>query len=156
MSGFTKMIFALLFLMVVATPPSYGVYLGRRYVHIQNDLQNKGRLRIHCWSKDNDLGTKILNPNQETIWSFFDNYFVGTRFECNMSFLMEGRMKNASFVVYDNMHRIRLHECYKQCKWSVREYGLFAYNEVNKMWDFELPWPGTDSYGPSIAPSIKD
>ncbi|XP_062171047.1 self-incompatibility protein S1-like [Alnus glutinosa] len=147
----TKLNYILLFfLLMVVTPASCGFYLGRRYIHIRNNLENGARLRIHCWSKDNDLFRQTLNPNHETCWNFIDNYIGGTRFECNMEFLLDGRMRRGHFVVYDNKQRIRTRECYKRCKWSVGRYGLYAYDEEDKIWDYETPWPSTNSFGPPI------
>lgn len=141
---------ALLMFLMVAQPASCGFYLGRRYVHIRNDLENHARLRIHCWSKDDDFCRKTLKPNQETTWNFIDNYIGGTKFECDMEFLLEGRVRKGRFVVYDNKQRLRTRACYKHCKWSVGRYGLSAYDEKDKIWDYEIPWPTTNSLQPSI------
>ncbi|XP_059429204.1 self-incompatibility protein S1-like [Corylus avellana] len=151
MSRFTKLNYILLFFLItVATPASGGFYIGRRYVHIRNDLENHARLRIHCWSKNDDVFQTTLDPNQETSWSFIDNYFGGTRFVCDMEFLLEGRMRSGRFLVYDNKKRFRKRECYKRCKWSVRRYGLYAYDEKDKRWDYETPWPTRNSFRSSI------
>ena len=149
MNPFIMLIYNILgFLLIVATfEPSNGLYLGRRYVHIRNDLENHVTLRIHCWSRDNDLGFKTLYPNQETTWTFVDNYIWGTKFACNMEYFQsDRRMKRGNFVVYNNKRSIRTRECHKRCAWSVRKYGLYAYDEKDKRWDYETPWPSKNRY----------
>lgn len=133
-------ILGFMLIIVAALKPCYGLYLGRRHLYIRNDLENHLPLKIHCWSKDNDLGLKTLNFTQETSWSFKDNYIWGTKFECDMEFQLEGQVKRGQVVVYNNKKKIRTRECRKRCKWSVRKYGLYAFDEKDKKWDFEIPW----------------
>jgi hypothetical protein len=151
MSRLTKLNYILLFFLItVAMPAASGFYIGKRYLHIRNDLENRERLRIHCWSKNDDVCKTTLNPHQETSWSFIDNYLGGTRFVCDMEFLLEGRMRSGRFLVYDNKQRLRTRACYKRCKWSVGRYGLYAFDEKDRRWDYETPWPSTNSFRSSI------
>ncbi|PIN06704.1 hypothetical protein CDL12_20735 [Handroanthus impetiginosus] len=54
-------------------------------VHIINRLpSNSSRLKVHCQSKDDDLGYHILKPNDDYNWSFCDNIFATSLFFCHL------------------------------------------------------------------------
>ncbi|KAL7109101.1 hypothetical protein ACP275_06G154100 [Erythranthe tilingii] len=47
---------------------------SKRSVHISNGLPPKSApLKLHCWSKDNDLGYHTLDVKEEFKWSFCAN-----------------------------------------------------------------------------------
>lgn len=134
---------------VIATcKPSLGFYLGQRYLHIVNWLENEEKLMVHCWSKDGSLGTHIL-PNKVAFrWKFFDELplFGRTKFECDLEFNYEGQPRRGRFVVYDTGERIRRRECFTHCMWGVGVYGLYAYAENDNKWDYEIPWPSKNKF----------
>lgn len=147
MSALKHIYIILTFLLSTATlKPSDGLYLGRRHVHIINNLDDHVTLCIHCWSRDDDLGRHVLKPNKEFKWSFYDNYFIPTRFYCNMDYGRGRKRRRAHFVVYDTTKTLRSRPCYKHCKWSVRNIGLYAYDETDNFWDFEVPWPSKNHF----------
>ena len=59
---------------------------------------SESSLRLHCKSKDNDLGFHTLGLNQVYKWSFNVNFWASTLFWCN--FWWDG--KYAAFHVFDS------------------------------------------------------
>ncbi|KAL7177526.1 hypothetical protein ACSBR2_030815 [Camellia fascicularis] len=61
--------------------PSYELRSFR--VHITSEVPDTpGPLKIHCKSRDNDLGEQLVNNCQDFHWSFKENLFGTTLFFC--------------------------------------------------------------------------
>lgn len=146
----TKNILGMIFLVASlgSFEPSMGFYLGRRHVNIVNRLENHEPLMVHCWQDDGDLGQYNLKYEEEFRREFMDVFpFQHVKIECNMEFKdVGGNARRGHFVVYDTSKYVRRRECYKWCNWSVGIYGLYAYDEVDKRWDYEIPWPSKNSF----------
>ncbi|KAI3458905.1 hypothetical protein Pfo_015568 [Paulownia fortunei] len=63
-----------------------GCFLTLKHdVHIKNYLPpNSAPLKLHCASKNDDLGYHTLYTNQEFHWSFCENFFPNTLFFCHL------------------------------------------------------------------------
>ncbi|XWS52185.1 hypothetical protein CRYUN_Cryun11dG0045200 [Craigia yunnanensis] len=127
--------------------PSLGFYLGRRHVNIVNRLENHELLMIHCWQNGGNLGRYNLKYEEEFRWDFMDLFtFQQVKIECNMEFNDGGMPRRGHFLVYDSSQDVRRRECYKWCNWAVGIYGLYAFDEVDKRWDYEIPWPSNNRF----------
>ncbi|XP_028785458.1 S-protein homolog 5-like [Neltuma alba] len=71
---------------------------ARTHVKITNYLYGNLELRVHCRSKDNDLGNHLLRAEQSFEFSFSPNIWGTTLFYC--SFKWDGSYK--WFVIYDD------------------------------------------------------
>ncbi|KAK8655128.1 hypothetical protein V6N13_107719 [Hibiscus sabdariffa] len=121
--------------------PSSGLYIGRRHVNIVNKLENHETLTIRCWQNSDDMGTRNLKYNEEFKSAFTDLFsFQHMNIECDMEFDDGGTRRKGHFLLYDSSLDVRTRECYKWCNWAVGTYGLYAYDEVDNKWDYELPW----------------
>ncbi|KAJ4827788.1 hypothetical protein Tsubulata_021262 [Turnera subulata] len=121
---------------------SFGFYLGKRNIQIVNRLENGPNLRIHCWSEDESLGTRILPTKASFQWTFLDVPFLRpTDYKCDMEFNHGGKPRRGRFVVYDSSRKIRRRDCYEDCMWGVGIYGLYAFDVEEDAWDYEIPWP---------------
>ncbi|CAA7037791.1 unnamed protein product [Microthlaspi erraticum] len=54
-------------------------------VLIRNGLDHKKWLKVHCKSKDDNLGDKYLGPGKDYHFNFSDNFWGTTRFGCTLS-----------------------------------------------------------------------
>ncbi|KAJ6407046.1 hypothetical protein OIU84_010541 [Salix udensis] len=142
--------FATLLAIAILTPTcktARGFYLGQRNLHIVNWLENGEKLMARCWSKDDSLGTRIVKNKEEFKWKFDEKIFFGhTKFECDLEFNDQGQPRRGRFVVYDSKQMVRRRSCYQNCMWGVGVYGLYAFDEKDKKWDYEIPWPSRNRF----------
>ncbi|EEF27955.1 conserved hypothetical protein [Ricinus communis] len=126
---------------------SQGSLFEEKHLHMVNWLEIEGTLMVRCWSNDNSLGTHYLTFKQDFEWQFYDQYLFGhTKFECDLEFYNGSDPSRGHFVVYDNRKRIRRRDCYKHCMWGVGVYGLYAFDENDQRWDYEIPWPSKNTF----------
>ncbi|KAK6791963.1 hypothetical protein RDI58_011044 [Solanum bulbocastanum] len=127
----TILIISFLFILslsgIVATASTKGP-LTRYQIWIASDLPNgTNPLFVHCWSKDNDLGTHFLNPGPEGYhWHFRENIWQTTKYKCEFVWVT----KTITFYVFESDSdkcRGRGDICY----WLVREDGFYFANYIN-------------------------
>lgn len=126
---------------------SLGFLYQEMHIHIVNWLENKGTLMMHCWSKDNSLGTHYLEYKENFQWQFSNELFFGhTKYECYLEFYNGSLPNRGHFVVYDSKKKTRRRDCFKHCMWGVGVYGLYAFDEIDQRWDYEIPWPSKNTF----------
>ena len=109
--------------------------LAKRHVSITNDLGLGSVLKIHCQSKDNDLGIHNLTFHNTFRWKFKSNAFVAnTEFYCSMWW----GNKSGSFDVYK---ATRDDDKCKDCKWSIRIDGAYWFDPLTNSWKIMFAWP---------------
>ncbi|KAM6544730.1 hypothetical protein CsatB_025466 [Cannabis sativa] len=62
--------------------PSSSPHNQVEVVEIRNNLEENVQLKVHCKSKDDDLGIRILNFNESFSFTFLRNIFQTTLFFC--------------------------------------------------------------------------
>ncbi|KAF8394211.1 hypothetical protein HHK36_020418 [Tetracentron sinense] len=111
------------------------VVTSKTHVRIANDLAEGLNLTLHCKSKDDDLGIKIVPYHYYYEWSFKVNIFETTLYFCAMNW----RDASGTFDVYvAKRDRFR---CTEKCWWMVREDGLYYRNDRTGDFDFWFGWP---------------
>ncbi|KAK9755483.1 hypothetical protein RND81_01G028800 [Saponaria officinalis] len=106
-------------------------------VHVVNDLPNNEALKVHCKSKDTDLGEHILGTSQEVNWSFRVNVFCTTLYYCDMQW----SKAHGRFNVFEGIDADLTKACnYKDCSWRVRVDGVFLYNVLTKYFEHRYKW----------------
>ncbi|EOA32444.1 hypothetical protein CARUB_v10015720mg [Capsella rubella] len=78
--------FSFLFFIILSCFGSNEAKCHKNTVAFRNSLsQSHSVLKVHCWSKDDDLGDHFLNFEGPTYnFSFHDSVFTGTSFTCNL------------------------------------------------------------------------
>ncbi|XP_058221911.1 S-protein homolog 5-like [Rhododendron vialii] len=104
--------------------------LGKSGVHIISGVP--GALRVHCKSKDDDIGTHTLSNGEEFQWRFRPNIFRTTLFYCY--FFWEEKQK--SFAVYD----ARISRICKENTWNCDYYWLATPTVFNISADNKETW----------------
>ncbi|KAL4017185.1 hypothetical protein IC575_024861 [Cucumis melo] len=105
-------------------------------IRIYNELQMY-LLDSHCYSKDDDLGTKVLYPNDEQSWSFRGNWLGTTNFHCKL----EWENGYLEFDAFSNDVKFLTNFCAKSsCCWSARQDGVYLTNQngqvvFNQNWE---------------------
>lgn len=102
------------------------------HVHVMNSLGDGKTMTLHCQSKDDDLGTVILEDGQETKWSFSANFFGTTLFYCSVRW--ENSSSWYSFNAFDADRDYR--RCISECRWLVSEGGyLHGLDQESNQWE---------------------
>ncbi|KAF7848187.1 hypothetical protein BT93_L2214 [Corymbia citriodora subsp. variegata] len=135
LSQFTVVLFLSLFFISSLPQSQANNFLDNiwitRHVHIINDLSID--MELHCQSKDDDLGARVLHPGQEQMIRFRMHFFKSTLFYCDTR--GEGRAKHFDVFV-QNRDKNR---CGDDCKWSMRDDGIYFSNDGTN-WNREYTW----------------
>ncbi|AEE77228.1 S-protein 21 [Arabidopsis thaliana] len=75
-----------IFLFVVGLCMISDVYGKKSTITVKNELnpKNKNILKVHCKSKNNDIGVKYLKIGEVMSFSFKTNFWGTTEFWCNL------------------------------------------------------------------------
>jgi len=111
-----------------------GILGDKKTVRVTNDLTSGISVFLHCKSADSDLGPHVLEKGQDQEWSFKNNIAHSTLFWCAM------RASNVemSFNVYS--YKDDSAWCDDQCNRSLKDDGLYFYNQFEKKWEKKLSW----------------
>ncbi|CAN4090970.1 unnamed protein product [Withania somnifera] len=122
-------------------------FLSAKYeVHVINKLStNAPKLRVHCASKDDDLGNNYLPIGGDLNWSFCESFFDQTLYFCHFWW----GSKDKAFDVFNYapycVKDAKVANYLKYCKWEVRNDGFYLekYNETSKTYymDRYTQWP---------------
>lgn len=123
----TKFLFvSLIFLLNLNFARSFGIS-SRYNVYITNNLPNDTNpLTLHCKSKDDDLGQRVLHKNEEFSFSFRRKIIIeSTLYFCHFWW----EQKDKSIDVFNN--HIAEKDCGRvnpdlmECYWKVQEDGFY-------------------------------
>ncbi|KAK3419662.1 hypothetical protein EUGRSUZ_G00340 [Eucalyptus grandis] len=104
--------------------------MGKVTVLINNRLGGDAILRVHCKSKNNDLGVHDIKESWS--FSFTPKFFGGTLFFC--SFSWPGRFE--WFDIYKEKRDVRFCE---QCIWKISPKGPCRLSDSAEF-DVCYPW----------------
>lgn len=93
-------------------------FTGGFTVHVINKLPHS--LKLHCQSKDDDLGYHMLDTNDDYKWSFCNNYFGRTVFSCHLCWGDQLVGFDAFTSKWKDSYCID-----GQCTWEVRTDGIY-------------------------------
>ncbi|KAL8551097.1 hypothetical protein ACS0TY_000250 [Phlomoides rotata] len=109
-------------MLLAAKTPDKFCLVGKFTVHVVNKLP--GQMKLHCRSKNDDLGDHFQNPTDVYNFSFCDNYFGGTLFSCQ---LWWGN-KEVGFNAFRSKDQNE--NCDDgQCTWEARPDGIYVYKK---------------------------
>lgn len=109
----------------------------KTHVRIYNLLENKEDLTVHCESKHDDLGYQYIRHDQYWEWSFFPNFWGGTKFWCSVQW--NGAFHWFDAYIAERDTRAKCGILGKQCDWAVYQKQPCM---INSSWyqDYCLPW----------------
>uniref|UniRef100_A0A7N0V9A2 S-protein homolog n=1 Tax=Kalanchoe fedtschenkoi TaxID=63787 RepID=A0A7N0V9A2_KALFE len=111
------------------------VFLTKLYLTIENLMDRP--VKVHCKSKNNDMGEHTLRHGMRTTFSFRANPFGRTYFWCNV--FWKGRW--VAFAAYDDDRDSN--RCYKNhcdCHWAVTSKGPCFWNRNTRRHDLCESW----------------
>ncbi|KAL9680366.1 hypothetical protein QQ045_018244 [Rhodiola kirilowii] len=124
-------ILSLVLLSINAANETNGCYLlPTMHVHITNKIGPS--IRVHCRSRDDDLGDHTLAYGQDYHFAFKPFLFGGTKFWCSVEW--DGKIKSFdAFRQERDFYRCRIFNC--NCPWTLTpERPCFS--------DVCIPWNG--------------
>ncbi|ESR33770.1 hypothetical protein CICLE_v10007065mg [Citrus x clementina] len=105
-------------------------------VIVNNDLDNRLDLTVHCKSKNDDLGERHLPYHNSFQFSFRPNFWGRTVFFCSMHWPPEHEIY--WFDIYVTTRDRRL--CKERCSWNIKPRGPCLFNDKTMKFDICLPW----------------
>lgn len=91
-------------------------------VHVMNNIVNsRDEVIVHCKSADNDLGQHFLDSGDDWGWKFRVNFFRSTLFFCDLQW---GAVQKR-FAAFDTDSISIECEQTSTCFWSVRVEGIY-------------------------------
>ncbi|KAL9665206.1 hypothetical protein QQ045_020618 [Rhodiola kirilowii] len=137
----TKIV-SVLFLLLVAevcqgqiTPNGCALFFPKYTLSIQNLMEPANPIRVHCKSKNDDLGEHILIPGGSTSFSFRANQW--TFFWCDVFW-------NGKWVTYDayqhDRDTDRCHSNRCNCKWAISSKGPCFWKKESQKYDLCVSW----------------
>ncbi|KDP44437.1 hypothetical protein JCGZ_16270 [Jatropha curcas] len=110
-----------------------GLLPEKKTVNITNDLGPNTDLRVHCKSKDDDLGEKLLHFRGYFTFQFHPNFWGTTLFYC----LMKWQNVYHYFDIYiDDRDDKRC----TVCLWLIRASGPCMLNRDTQKVNVCFPW----------------
>lgn len=106
-------------------------------VFIENRMEDKSVLKLHCKSKDDDMGEHNLYYGQHTRFVFRPSPFGRTRFWCDVFW-------NNKWVAYDAYIEKRdFSRCYHNhcnCQWGITSKGPCLWDKTSKQYSICESW----------------
>ncbi|KAL2249356.1 uncharacterized protein LOC105179615 [Sesamum indicum] len=116
------------------------VFTPQFTVRVTNNLPlYTGPLRLHCASKDDDLGFHSISLFGEFKWSFCDRFVGDTLFFCHLWWDARNGTKTKQFDVFKSEWSPR---CVSRvCNWAANEDGVYftGYNPPQQ-WQKRYNW----------------
>ncbi|CAI0436137.1 unnamed protein product [Linum tenue] len=109
------------------------VFPLKKIVIVRNRL--KAQVKVHCKSKDDDLGVRVLGYNESFHFKFWTALFFRTLFYC--SFEWPGSNGIHWFDIYDDT---RNHNDPKTIEWLVKPFGVCMYDIYSLRYDICTSW----------------
>jgi len=133
-SGVTRIVTAaaVLFTFLVLMDSAIVALSSPATVNIYNQVG--GTIRLHCKSKDDDLGEHTLLDGQHFGWGFTPNFWGTTLYYCDFVW---GAKTAEGVVVYDD-GSTKL-EC-THCVWQVHKDGFWVTEDGVVPFTFVAPW----------------
>ncbi|KAI3874704.1 hypothetical protein MKX03_015181 [Papaver bracteatum] len=112
------------------------IFINKKKVWVQNAIDPKITLKLHCWSSEDDFGEHMLYYKQNFTWSFMVNFRQTTKFVCDSSWTgVDGGNHYVRFSAY-KAKRDWGHRCADYCFWSLRQDGGY-YGDIVDNYPFE-------------------
>ncbi|KAJ8759238.1 hypothetical protein K2173_006758 [Erythroxylum novogranatense] len=103
-------------------------------VRIFNKMKDGSSFTIHCKSKDDDLGSHVIEVGKSYEWKFRINFWSTTLFFCNTYW----KDKFIGFNAFDAKRDST--RCDWVCIWDGFEDGLYGYLEKPPIPDLHYVW----------------
>lgn len=130
-----------LLIISTSTKSSDEVYGGRILfgapqikVAILNNLSDNQDVKLHCQSKDDDLGVHVVPFNGTFEWSFRVNFWFTTLFYCQFTW----RDASSTFNIYEAKRDDE--RCPTYCPWEVRDDAVYGFTQAEHKSDIIFPW----------------
>ncbi|CAK9164872.1 unnamed protein product [Ilex paraguariensis] len=132
----TRKHYIMMLLIIIISFCNHTVLSDKVQGSIKNRLGNGKSMRVHCQSKDNDLGNQTVAEGSEFGWDFSPNIWGTTLFYCDMQW---ERVQEYPFDAYSFARdHVR---CKTQCSWLMAVEGVYGFNGETGLWEFMYHWP---------------
>ncbi|KAK9103605.1 hypothetical protein Sjap_020859 [Stephania japonica] len=100
-------------------------------VRVMNRLGHGKRVNVHCKSKDDDIGNRVLADGEELGWHFYVNFDFSTLFFCDVQW------DTGTWYHFDayNADSSFFDRCGTDCVWMITEKCLYVFNQRTYLWE---------------------
>ncbi|CAI0559513.1 unnamed protein product [Linum tenue] len=105
-----------------------GFWPVKKTVTIANRLKSKATLKLHCRSRDDDLGVRYLRYDESYHFKFRTDIFFRTLFYCSFEWPGSGGKHWTNIYNDWNMN------C-RDCKFVIKTYGPCEYDPATYQYD---------------------
>lgn len=125
----------------ISAPANYNVSLKscftmHYHVYLTNQIPNAAPVTHHCYSRDDDIGSRTLNFNGQFDLEFCWKFLPSTIFRC----LITWNSHSLRFDVFNNMISRVLKS--KRISWVMRTDGIFMVSDGQDL-GMAYTWNGT-------------
>lgn len=92
-------------------------------------------IKVHCASKDNDLGFHDLSPNNQFEWKFKEKYFANTLYFCHFWWGLNEKAFEVFNVFHGCIRDSPLNSRTLLCKWTVTDKGFFLEDDTGNRYN---------------------
>ncbi|CAL1384197.1 unnamed protein product [Linum trigynum] len=103
-------------------------------VRVENRVEGGAELKLHCKSKDDDLGVRVLGTRDQFVFRFRPNLWGTTLFYCSMNW-GEGQVHWFDIYIFYRDYR----RC-SNCQWVIRKNGPCYYDAGTREFDICYQW----------------
>ncbi|KAK6922273.1 Plant self-incompatibility S1 [Dillenia turbinata] len=98
------------------------------HVRIQNQLGEAMNIKIHCQTREKDLGSKVIAKGEEIEWRTLSGK-QGLPYYCDVEWNEGNGFHFKAFSPADGRR------CQSECLWRIREGGPLLLNQRKGTWD---------------------
>uniref|UniRef100_A0A7N0UH07 S-protein homolog n=1 Tax=Kalanchoe fedtschenkoi TaxID=63787 RepID=A0A7N0UH07_KALFE len=132
--------FVILFVMNAQVAEAHGCswILPKLYLTVENQMDKPATsIKVHCKSKEDDMGEHTLWNGMHTTFSFRPNVFYTTAYWCDVYW-------NDKWVVFDAYDHFRdINRCcdnHCDCNWAITSKGPCFWNRKTQKYDLCESW----------------
>ncbi|KAF5198378.1 Plant self-incompatibility s1 [Thalictrum thalictroides] len=115
--------------------------LFKKHVYVKNHILPDVTMKLHCASRDDDLGVHIIPYGNDWSWTFHPKLF-STLFWCNLEWVMPStkQLMTVHFDAYDAGHPLEdVNDC-DNCVWWAYADGLYHQSRGDKPIKLKHQW----------------
>uniref|UniRef100_M1AGG2 S-protein homolog n=1 Tax=Solanum tuberosum TaxID=4113 RepID=M1AGG2_SOLTU len=135
-SSYIKSPFLLLIILFINILNLKNVVASSFHVQVVNNIDPTrfpfNSIKLHCASKDNDMGFHDITPNNQFEWTFKEGYFSNTLFFCHFWWGLKERAFEVFNVFHGCIKNAPLNPDTRLCKWTITDIGFFLEDDKGK------------------------
>ncbi|PIA32591.1 hypothetical protein AQUCO_04400053v1 [Aquilegia coerulea] len=131
----------LLVILIYGCSSVFSMMLFKKHVYVKNHILPNVEMKLHCASRDDNLGDHLVPYGQDWSWTFYVKP-LSTLYWCNLEWVNPSTrgLMTASFHAYDAGHPLKdVNDC-DNCVWWAFADGLYHQSRGDKPIKLKYEW----------------